>query len=245
MSATVLMGYTAMGIPMEYLLIGGALVPFGSIIVSKIILPEKVSVAKSETIVNTDCNASLAESSLAMTSIVDEVTIDNKGDNANLISAISQGAIDGLNMVLGIGASLIAIISLVAVVNGALGIFGLSLEQIFSYIFAPIGFLMGIPSEHMLTASQLLGSKLILNEFIAFGELGKILNSLDYRTGLIMTISLCGFANISSMGMCISGISVFCPEKRGDLSKLAFRGMIGGFCVSVLSALIVGLIAAI
>ena len=245
MSATVLMGYTSMGIPMEYLLIGGALVPFGSIIVSKLIIPESISVVKTESSVNEDGSVSLSDASLAITSTIDEVTIDNKGDNANLIDAISQGAMDGVNMVLGIGASLIAIISLVALVNGALGIFGLSLEQIFSYIFAPIGFLMGIPSEHMLTASQLLGSKLILNEFIAFGELGKILSTLDYRTGLIMTISLCGFANISSMGMCISGISVFCPDKRGHLAKLAFRGMIGGFCVSVLSALIVGLIAAI
>ena len=83
------------------------------------------------------------------------------------------------------------------------------------------------------------------DEFVAFGELGQILNTLDYRTGLMMAISLTGFANISSMGICISGISVFCPEKRGQLAELAFRGMIGGFCVSVLSALIVGAIVAL
>ncbi|HSQ88118.1 nucleoside transporter C-terminal domain-containing protein, partial [Romboutsia sp.] len=168
-----------------------------------------------------------------------------KGDNANLISAISQGANDGLQMALGIGASLIAIISLVALVNGVLGVVGLSLEQILSYVFAPIGFLMGLAKEDVFTAGQLLGSKLILNEFVAFGQLGQILNTLDYRTGLMMSISLAGFANIASMGICISGISVFCPEKKGVLSKLAFRGMMGGFCVSLLSALIVGLIMAI
>ncbi|MDK2562106.1 nucleoside transporter C-terminal domain-containing protein [Romboutsia sedimentorum] len=246
MSATVLMGYAGLGIPMEYLLIGGSLVPLGSIVVSKLVLPEKVHAVSQVTVSNDGTSASLASAECAMTSVAtDEVTIDNKGDNENLIAAISQGANDGLNMALGIGASLIAIISLVALVNGILGVVGLSLEQILSYVFAPIGLLMGVPKEHILTASQLLGSKLVLNEFVAFGQLGQILKGLDYRTGLMMAISLTGFANISSMGICISGISVFCPEKRNQLAKLAFRGMLGGFAVSLLSALIVGLIVAL
>lgn len=224
MSATVLMGYSAMGIPMKYLLIGGALVPLGSIVVSKLMLPE-----------NPDLRMDATE----------EVKIDNKGDNANLISAISQGANDGLNMALGIGASLIAILAIVALVNGALGVFGLSLEKIFSVAFAPIGYLMGLSTSDATLAGKLLGSKLVLNEFVAFGQLGEVIKTLDPRTALMLSISLCGFANISSIGICISGISVFCPEKRNQLAKLAFRGMIGGFLVSVLSALIVGLIAAI
>ena len=224
MSATVLMGYSGMGIPMKYLLIGGALVPLSSIIVSKLMLPENKELKIDE---------------------AEEIKIDNKGDNPNLISAISQGANDGLNMVLGIGASLIAILSLVALVNGILGIFGLSLEQIFSVLFAPIGYLMGLDINNAHLAGQLLGSKLVLNEFVAFGQLGEVIKTLDPRTALILSVSLCGFANISSIGICISGISVFCPEKRNQLSKLAFRGMIGGFLVSVLSALVVGLIAAI
>ena len=224
MSATVLMGYSGMGIPMKYLLIGGALVPLGSIIVSKIILPE-----------NKDLKLNDSE----------EVKIDNKGDHPNLISAISQGANDGVNMVLGIGASLIAILSLVALFNGVLGIFGLSLEKIFSVLFAPIGYLMGLSPENASLAGQLLGSKLVLNEFVAFGQLGEVIRNLDPRTALILSVSLCGFANIGSIGICISGISVFCPEKRNELARLAFRGMIGGFVVSLLSALIVGLITAI
>ena len=228
MSATVLMGYAGMGIPMKYLLIGGALVPLGSIIVSKILLPETKE-----------------EIALREAAATEEVRMDNKGDNPNLISAISEGAMNGLNMALGIGATLIGIISLVALVNGILGIFGTSLEQILSYVFAPLGFLMGLPKQDILTASQLLGSKMVLNEFVAFGQLGEIIKSLDYRSALMMAISLTGFANISSMGLCISGIAVFCPEKRSQLSELAFRGMIGGFFVSVLSALIVGLIVAL
>ena len=222
MSATIIGGYVALGIPMEYILIASALVPFGSIAISKMLLPE-----------------------LEEAQNIEDVSIDNKGDNENLIGAIAEGAMNGLQSALAIGASLIAIIGLVALVNGILGVFGITLQQIFSYIFSPIGFLMGLDGGEILRAGQLLGEKLVLNEFVAFQSLGEVIKSLDYRTGLVMAISLCGFANISSMGICISGISALCPEKRKVLSKLAFKAMIGGFAVSVLSAMIVGLITLI
>ena len=222
MSATIIGGYVALGIPMEYILIASALVPFGSIAISKMLLPELEEVQN-----------------------IEDVSIDNKGDNENLIGAIAEGAMNGLQSALAIGASLIAIIGLVALVNGILGVFGITLQQIFSYIFSPIGFLMGLDGGEILRAGQLLGEKLVLNEFVAFQSLGEVIKSLDYRTGLVMAISLCGFANISSMGICISGISALCPDKRKVLSKLAFKAMIGGFAVSVLSAMIVGLITLI
>ena len=219
MSATVLMGYVGMGIPMQYLLIAGALVPLSSIIVSKILIPETQH-----------------------EEVVEKVEMDRKGAHTNIMSAISEGASNGMQMAFGIGAALIAITGLVALVNGALGVVGLSLQQILSYLFAPLGFLMGLDSSHALTAGQLLGSKMVLNEFIAFGDLGKFIKTLDPRTALVMSISLAGFANISSIGICISGISVFCPERRTEISEIAFKGMIGGFLVSTLSAMIVGLI---
>mgnify|MGYP000114077605 FL=1 len=219
MSATIIGGYVALGIPMEYILIASALVPFGSIAISKMLLPELEEVQN-----------------------IEDVSIDNKGDNENLIGAIAEGAMNGLQSALAIGASLIAIIGLVALVNGILGVFGITLQQIFSYIFSPIGFLMGLDGGEILRAGQLLGEKLVLNEFVAFQSLGEVIKSLDYRTGLVMAISLCGFANISSMGICISGISALCPDKRKVLAKLAFKAMIGGFAVSVLSSMVVGLI---
>ena len=219
MSATIIGGYVALGIPMEYILIASALVPFGSIAISKMLLPE-----------------------LEEAQNIEDVSIDNKGDNENLIGAIAEGAMNGLQSALAIGASLIAIIGLVALVNGILGASGITLQQIFSYIFSPIGFLMGLDGGEILRAGQLLGEKLVLNEFVAFQSLGEVIKSLDYRTGLVMAISLCGFANISSMGICISGISALCPDKRKVLSKLAFKAMIGGFAVSVLSSMVVGLI---
>lgn len=219
MSASIIVGYTALGIPMEYLLIASTMVPVSSIIISKLMLPQAEAIVE-----------------------IESVKMDSKGNNENIISAISSGAMEGMHMAMAVGTSLIAIISLVALCNGILGIFGITLEQIFSYIFAPIGFLMGLDMNDILIAGQLLGSKLVLNEFVAFSELGPILGSLDIRTGMMISIALSGFANISSMGICVSGISILCPEKRGQLAKLAFRAMIGGFCVSVLSALFIGLI---
>lgn len=219
MSASIIVGYTALGIPMEYLLIASTMVPVSSIIISKLMLPQAEAIIE-----------------------IESVKMDSKGNNENIISAISSGAMEGMHMAMAVGTSLIAIISLVALCNGILGIFGITLEQIFSYIFAPIGFLMGLDMNDILIAGQLLGSKLVLNEFVAFSELGPILGSLDIRTGMMLSIALSGFANISSMGICVSGISILCPEKRGQLAKLVFRAMIGGFCVSVLSALFIGLI---
>ena len=222
MSATIIGGYTALGIPMKYLLIASALVPIGSIAIAKILLPESEK----------DMVKSLEEVSVRI----------EKDSNTNLLGAIADGAMSGLQTVLAIGASLIAIIGLVALVNGFLGIFNLSLEQIFSYIFAPLGFLMGVDSNEILTAGQLLGSKLVLNEFVAFQQLGSIFATLGERTQMVLSIALAGFANISSIGICISGISALCPEKKNTLAKLAFKSMIGGFAVSILSAMIVGIV---
>ncbi|MGL4664412.1 MAG: NupC/NupG family nucleoside CNT transporter [Clostridium butyricum] len=222
MSATIIGGYTALGIPMEYLLIASALVPMGSIALSKVLMPETEE-----------------------TFDVEELKIDNKGDNENILSAIAEGAMSGLQTALAIGASLIAILGLVAIVNLILGFFGLNLEKIFSYIFAPFGYLMGLDGSEVFVAGNLLGSKLVLNEFVAFQSLGQIISELSYRTGLILSVSLAGFANISSIGICISGISALCPEKRNILSKLAFKSMLAGFSVSLLSAIIVGLVTLI
>ena len=222
MSATIIGGYTALGIPMKYLLIASALVPIGSIAIAKILLPESEK----------DMVKSLEEVSVSI----------EKDSNTNLLGAIADGAMSGLQTVLAIGASLIAIIGLVALVNGFLGIFNLSLEQIFSYIFAPLGFLMGVDSNEILTAGHLLGSKLVLNEFVAFQQLGSIFATLGERTQMVLSIAIAGFANISSIGMCISGISALCPEKKNTLAKLAFKSMIGGFAVSILSAMIVGIV---
>ncbi|MBC2575148.1 NupC/NupG family nucleoside CNT transporter [Peptostreptococcus canis] len=218
MSVSIIAGYVALGIPMESLLIASTMVPVGSIIISKIICPQTQTVNE-----------------------IDDVKMDRKGNNENVIDALSAGAMDGMHMAMAIGAALIAIISIVALVNGILGNFGLSLEGILSYLFAPIGYLMGLEGGNVFKAGELLGTKLVLNEFVAYGKLAPILKGLDPRTSLMLCISLAGFANVGSIGMCVSGISILCPEKKSTLARLGTRGMIGGFSVSLLSALIVGL----
>lgn len=219
MSVSILGGYIALGIPMEYLLIASTMVPIGSILIAKILLPQTEPVQK-----------------------IDDIKMDNKGNNANVIDAIAEGASTGAQTAFSIGASLIAFVGLVSLINMMLSGLGIRLEQIFSYVFAPFGFLMGFDHKNILLEGNLLGSKLILNEFVSFQQLGDLIKSLDYRTALVATISLCGFANLSSLGICVSGIAVLCPEKRGTLARLVFRAMIGGIAVSMLSAFIVGIV---
>ena len=147
------------------------------------------------------------------------------------------------SMVISISASIVGFVGIVALINLFLGIANISLAQIFSYIFAPFGFLMGLDGSQILMEGSMLGNKLILNEFIAFEELAGRLGDLDPRVGMICAISLCGFANLSSMGMCVGGIGVLCPEKRGTISRLVFKAMIGGVFVSIMSALLVSIVS--
>lgn len=220
MDVAVLTAYASMGIPMSYLLMASVLVPVGSVMLAKIILPE---------IENVDGVANLE--------------IDGKGENHNIIEALINGANVGLKVVVGISVSLVAVIGMVALINLFLGFFGINLEMIFGYVFAPFGYLMGFDAENAMKEGLVLGQKLALNEFIAFGTLGGYIASLDQRTAMMASISLAGFANLGSMGVCIGGIGALCPEKRGVLSRLVFRAMLGGMLVSILSAMLCGVVA--
>ena len=220
MSASILGGYSALGIPMQNLLIASALVPIGSIMVSKVMCPQTEQVQS-----------------------VGEVKMDNHGNNTNVIDALSEGCNTGIQMVISIGASIVGFMGVMAIFDMILGVFGFSFAQLFGYVFAPFGFLMGFEGQDILMEGTLLGQKLILNEFIAFGDLAGRLAELDGVTGLVATISLCGFANISSMGMCIGGIGVHCPEKRGTISKLIVKATLAGVFVSINSAFFVSIVS--
>lgn len=220
MDVSVLTGYVSMGIPMEYLLMASMLVPVGSILISKIILPE-VEAAEA----------------------IEDLTIDGKGNNSNAIEAVINGASIGVTIVMGIASSLIAIIGMVALINMILGFAGLSLEVIFGYVFSPFGYLMGFDGAAALREGTLLGQKIALNEFVAFNSLGSFIDTLDARTAMMASISLAGFANIGSMAICVGGVGALCPEKKGILSRLVLRAMIGGMLLSVLSAMLCGIVA--
>ena len=220
MSASILGGYSSLGIPMTSLLTASALVPVGSIMVSKVMYPQTEEPEN-----------------------IGGVKMDTHGNNTNVIDALSDGCNTGINMVIAIGASIVGFMGVMAIFNMILGVVGLSFEQVMGYVFAPFGFLFGFEGEEIMMAGTLLGQKLILNEFIAFGNLAPQLANLSERVGLVATISLCGFANISSMGMCIGGIGVLCPEKRGVISELIVKATLCGVFVSINSAFFVNIVS--
>jgi CNT family concentrative nucleoside transporter len=162
--------------------------------------------------------------------------------DVNIIDAAGRGAGEGLHLALNIGAMLIAFIALIALVNGLLGLVHLSLEQIFGWVFAPIAWLLGVTWKDAPTIGQLLGTRLVLNEFVAFTKLGPLQPQLDPRSFTIATYALCGFANFSSIGIQIGGIGALAPNRRGDLARLGLRAVLAGTLANFMSAAIAGML---
>jgi len=169
----------------------------------------------------------------------------------NVIDAAAQGAGDGLHLALNIGGMLIAFLALIAMVNGILaymhgmpllGWLPASLEDLFGVIFAPIAWLMGVPWRDAHTIGNLLGTRLVLNEFVAFLKLGPLKASLDPRSFTIATYALCGFANFSSIAIQIGGIGALAPNRKSDLARLGLRAVAAGSMANFMSACIAGML---
>jgi len=161
---------------------------------------------------------------------------------ANLVDAAAAGAADGLRLALNVGAMLMAFLSLVAMVNYGLGFFHTSLKQIFGYLFAPLAFCMGVPAKDILHFGNLLGTKISINEFVAYVELGQLKGVISERAFTIGTYALCGFANFGSIGIQLGGIGGIAPNRRSDLARLGLRAMFAGALASWLTATIAGLL---
>ncbi len=224
-SGSVLVGYSPMGIPLEYLISASFMAAPAGLIMAKMIFPES------------DAKA-----------LEDKIEL-GKDDSVNVVDAAAKGASEGLGLALNIGAMLLAFISLIALVNGIIGfigglagIDGLSLEMIFGYIFSPVVAIIGVPWNEALTAGALLGQKIILNEFVAFSKLGPIIGDLSQKTAAIMTFSLCGFANISSIAILIGGIGGMAPKRKHEVAKLGLKTVVAGTLAHLLSATIAGLL---
>ena len=165
------------------------------------------------------------------------------------MDAITRGTRDGLDICLNVGAILIAFIALVALLNSLLGILGgwigisdLSLQLILGYIFFPIVWLMGVPLSETLASAELLGLKTALNEFVAYGALANLETGvLSDRSKLITLYALCGFANFSSVGILVSGISAMAPERKNDLIKVSVKALIGATLASCMTGLVIGI----
>lgn len=176
------------------------------------------------------------------------VKVDLRTSYTNVIDAAASGASDGLKLALNVGAMLLAFIAMIALVNGLLSMVGgwfgfpaLSLEFIMGYLFAPIAFLMGVPSSDLLQVGSLLGKKLILNEFVAYLDLKDMLSTLSPRSVVLATYALCGFANFSSIAIQVGGIGVLAPERRSELAELGLRSLLGGTLACLMTACVAGL----
>jgi concentrative nucleoside transporter, CNT family len=180
-----------------------------------------------------------------------EVKVELERVDANAIDAAARGASEGLGLALNVGAMLLAFIALLALANGILGwvagLFGyeLTIQAILGVIGAPVAWLMGTPWADAQQVGLLLGEKMVVNEFFAYLHLAQMLqggSELSARAVVIATYALCGFANFSSIAIQIGGIGGLAPERRGDLSRLGLRAMIGGTLAAFMTACVVGIL---
>ncbi|MRX53308.1 transporter [Bacillus sp. HMSC76G11] len=216
-SGAILVGYSLMGIDMKYLLISVFSVPFVSLIIAKLLEPE-TEVSKTN----------------------DNVAME-KTKHANVFEAIAEGAVSGVTLALNIGGLLIAFISILALINGGLGLIGTDLSTIFGYVFYPFAIMIGIPFEDAFRAASIIGTKLSINEFVAYLDLSKMIDELDPKTVAILSIALCNFANLSSIGQLIVGLGSLEPTKRSLVSKLGLKAIVGGTLASFITAVLVGM----
>ncbi len=170
------------------------------------------------------------------------VKIEVEKPGVNVIDAAARGAGDGLQLALNIAAMLIAFLALIAMLNGILSYFHITLQQIFGYIFSPVAWLLGVKYNDCQSIGNLLGTRLVLNEFIAFQQLGPMRDHLDPRSFTIATYALCGFANFSSIAIQIGGIGALAPSRKPDLARLGLRAVAAGTMANFMSACIAGML---
>lgn len=230
----VLAGYIAMGVPASHLLAASVMSAPAALMMAKIILPEKEeSVTKGH------------------------VKVPPGKVAGDVIEAAAVGAADGMKLAVNVGAMLLAFIALIAVVNAGMGVihdalsnwvgftyFPQDLRTLFGWIFAPLAWLMGVPWKDCLEFGNLLGTKISINEFLAYVHLGDLIKSggMSERAITIATYALCGFSNFSSIAIQIGGIGGMAPERRGDLAKLGLRAMFGGALASWMTATVAGML---
>jgi concentrative nucleoside transporter, CNT family len=238
-SGGIMGAYILYGIEAKHLLSAVIMTAPGTILMAKMLVPE------TEAPLTGDRNAPAGDEAAPKAELQE---IDHKDEN--VLGAIARGTIDGLHLALNVAAMLISFLALIALVNGIFGgihnhwasWFPSSLEKVFGVIFAPVAFVIGIPWRDCLAVGNLLGTRMVINELVAFANLGQMKAALDPRSFTIATFALCGFANFSSIGIQIGGISALAPNRRSDLAKLGFRAMLAGTMANLMSASIVGIL---
>jgi CNT family concentrative nucleoside transporter len=222
-SGSIMAAYIAFGVEAKHLLAAVIMTAPGTILLAKMMVPETGQPETAGT-----------------------VKLEGERPDANVIGAAARGTTEGLHLALNVGAMLISFLALVALANVLLGKAGgwigvpLSLEKILGYAFMPLALVMGVPWKDAFAVGDLLGTRMVLNELIAYSRLGPLKAALDPRTFTIATYALCGFANFSSIGIQIGGIGALAPERRGDLARLGPRALLAGTFANFMTACIAG-----
>lgn len=225
-AGTVLAGYALMGAELKYLLAAAFMAAPGGLLMAKIVMPDD----------------------LVVKSGASEKLVMEKSQHKNVILAAASGTTDGLRLAANIGAMLVAFVALIALFNGLVGWvagwFGyeLTLQMILGWLFSPLMYLLSVPWEEAQAAGALFGEKLILNEFVAFSHLNDYLAGMSSRTVAIVTFSLCGFANLSSIAILLGGLGVLVPEKRDLIGQLGLKAVLAGSLSNLMSAALAGLL---
>ena len=247
-SGGIMGAYILYGVEAKHLLSAVIMTAPGTILMAKMFVPETEEPVTSPHR-KTDATKDATTNAKKDSPVVD-IDAEAMPKDENVLGAITRGTIDGLHLALNIAAMLISFLALIALTDGIFaGIhnhvfswFPSSLEQVFGVIFAPIAFVIGIPWKECGLVGNLLGTRMVINELVAYSMLGAQKAALDPRSFAIATFALCGFANFSSIGIQIGGISALAPNKRGELAKLGFRAMIAGTMANLMSASIVGIL---
>jgi CNT family concentrative nucleoside transporter len=218
-SGGIMAAYIAFGIEPSHLLTAVIMTAPGTLMLAKMFVPET-----------------------GVPETLGTVKLEVERTDVNVIDAAGRGTSEGLQLAINVGAMLISFVALIAMTNALLGVVGLSLQQIFGWVFAPIAWSLGVPWRDAPTIGNLLGTRMVLNEFIAFAQLGGLKETLDPRSFTIATFALCGFANFSSIGIQIGGIGALVPARRHDLARLGLRAMVAGTLANFVSACIAALL---
>jgi len=227
-SGGIMAAYIAFGAKAEHLLAAVIMTAPGTILMAKLLVPE-TETPKTQGKV--------------------EMSQQDMRRDDNILGAVARGTIDGGQLAFNVAIMLISFIALVALINGIfggihryVGFFPSSLQSLLGHLFAPVAFAIGIPWHDAISVGNLLGTRMVINELIAYQSLGAVKDALDPRSVTIATFALCGFANFSSIGIQIGGIGALAPNKRSELAKLGFRAMLAGTMANLMSASIVSLL---
>lgn len=223
-AGSVLGGYAGLGVELKYLIAASFMAAPGSLMMAKIIVPER--------------DTPIDQSNIEM----------DQAQESNVIDALASGAMNGMKVAVAVGTMLIAFVSVIAMVNTGLeslgevvGFSGVTLQALFGYLFSPLAWVIGVPSNEVLMAGSYIGQKIVMNEFVAFIDFVEHKALLSEHSQVIITFALCGFANIGSIAIQLGSIGVIAPQRRAEVANLGIKAVLAGTLANLMSACLAGI----